>query len=429
MDLVDRLADLGVKALSSQQKIVAMAVLDTLFQAAEFYGSLKRDLDPEWFTVPEWMRQSPDFATLNAHGVTSIVSSRTWFLWKILRKLQVIYNHALSDLKDVCNSVGLTSSKLGMVACDQSDPPRLTLIIKFFNTFIRYAINAREVRTVYNILQHYRAMVVHILRVTKGRLESAGAARGVAAKIEEAANARMMDQCMDIFQHFKYYARVCYEANLAFVFETIAMDLSEICAEATVLSHPKADAFIAEFLTLALDATGKVSGDKIAVPVTKVQARLVARLGAMGFGGSIVQRVAPDFAEAEEAVVIEAFRAFLYSVKTEFWEVNDRGTNFDYLSRKEKTILAKFFAKSPHAPAIIAKFASSAPVSPLPSEPAEALFQILVGEIERSERGSLLAPGAASLALLPPIRVTEASVQSVLNKVHPKCVGVVFVCV
>jgi hypothetical protein len=351
VDVLDRLADLGVKALASQQKIVAMAVLDAFLGIMTTYSSLKSSQPPGWFQVPGWMRQSPDFSTLSGHGVASVVANRTWFQWKILRKFQLIFNQSLADLKDVCNLVAMSTGKLGLMACEEADTPRLVMVVKFFNTFLRYAINAKEVRTIYNILEHYRKLTVFCLERTMPAAGGGGGKAGPSGR-----HAPLVPVVLDMLAHIKYYARVCYELNLLFICETISFDLATVCERAYELNHPAAEPVFNLFVSLLQDTTGEVGGGRIAVAGRRAQARLAAKMLALAardpgrHGKTVagpVSRLAREMTLDPVPVLKQVFEAFRVTVRTEFWEINDRGTSFDFLTLPEKAGLAEFFARLP----------------------------------------------------------------------------------
>jgi hypothetical protein len=67
-------------------------------------------------------------------------------------------------MHDVNNTVALVGRLLGERAVEAGDMGLLRTIMKFFNTFLRATINARDVRTAYNVLNQYRLLTESVLR-------------------------------------------------------------------------------------------------------------------------------------------------------------------------------------------------------------------------------------------------------------------------
>ena len=73
--------------------------------------------------------------------------------------------------------------------------------MKFFNTFLRATINARDVRTAYNVLNQYRLFGEALLDFGDG------------------------SRAVEVARYFKYYGRLSFDQKQPFVLETVAYDL------------------------------------------------------------------------------------------------------------------------------------------------------------------------------------------------------------
>ena len=196
----------------------------------------------------------------------------------------------------------------------------LALAIKFMNTFLRAALNAREVRTCYNVLNQYRLLGEAILR--------SGDA-GAEARLTEIAG------------YFKYYAQLAHGMGLGFVTETAAYDLSVLCEASSAAGHPVHDQLLATFLEIDKEAE-TTAEEKALRGVRKAQAKLAAYYLLRGLEHP-ARRIHADMA-SESVERLGSIRDEMLAVTSkEFWEVVERGKNFDYLDEERKTTLRQFF--------------------------------------------------------------------------------------
>src|SRR4029450_2910970 len=100
----------------------------------------------------------------------------------------------VTAMPEMAHVVAIDTRYVGEAALAASDREVLTLTVKFMNTYLRAALNARDVRTAYNVLNQYRQLAESLL-VTRSAWP-----QGVLA---------------DIAGHFKYYARLAHGIGLA----------------------------------------------------------------------------------------------------------------------------------------------------------------------------------------------------------------------
>jgi hypothetical protein len=132
----------------------------------------------------------------------------------------------------------------------------------------------------------------------------------------------------EIARHFKYYARLAHSSGLGFVTET-----------ASAACH---DQLLAEFLDIDKEPENKAE-ERALRGVRKAQAKLASYYLLHGERAR-ARRIYDDMAQ-ESPERLRSIRDELLSITSkDFWEVVDRGTNFDYLSDERKATLRQFFA-------------------------------------------------------------------------------------
>src|SRR5690606_17560613 len=108
------------------------------------------------------------------------------------------------------------------------------LALKFFNTYLRATVNARDVRTAYNVLHQYRLLADRALAEGDGQ------------------------KAIEIARYFKYYGVVSFNSKLPFILETVAYDLCELNEQAIDQRSPAAHALLRIFLEVDKESETEV---------------------------------------------------------------------------------------------------------------------------------------------------------------------------
>ena len=234
-------------------------------------------------------------------------------------------------MPEMAHVVAIDTRYVGEAALAASDREVLVLTVKFMNTYLRAALNARDVRTAYNVLNQYRQLAESLL-VTR--------------------NAWPQAVLVDIAGHFKYYARLAHGIGLAFVTETAAYDMCALCEMANEYDAACHDRLLGVFLEI--DREPETQAEEMALRgVRKAQAKL-ASYYLLHDQPARARRIHDDMA-SESPDRLRSIRDEMLAITSkDFWEVVDRGTNFDYLPDDRKEKLRVFFAA-------FASLATSAP--------------------------------------------------------------------
>ncbi|MCA8925011.1 MAG: DUF2254 domain-containing protein [Planctomycetes bacterium] len=324
---IEQLADIALTATSQQDKIISCRAVDALRVLAVRYTRAKSDLPLDWFDVGGQLNENPDFQSLSAEAVRDLVLKQRWVEWTVLRKYQTIYNEALGTNPDMNYLIGINTRSLGEVALD-SESMAIGLVVKFFNTYLRATINRGEVRTAYNVLHQYRLLVEAAIRAGKEKLVP------------------------EIASYFRYYGQVAHAQGLGFVTETTAYDLATLCEAAHRARMPCYAQLLDELLELDKEAETEAQETTLR-GVRKAQARL-ATYFLIAKDEDSARKIYVDM-EQERPGRLASIRDELVAVRSkDFWEVIDRGANFDYMSERRRAKLHEFFGwfenVDPHTP-------------------------------------------------------------------------------
>ena len=307
-----------------------------------------------WHAIPDWNRQSPDFVSLSDDAIDDLRNRGTWLEWKILRQYQMLYSEGLGRMKDLCYLIAINTRRLGEAAARHGDLPALDLVIKFFNTYLRATLNASDIRTCYNILHQYRQLGEFVIEhtdtdpadlvfdqpmsMTSTMTVSAGAPAGDLSELERRG--------LEIAQYMRYYSGVAVGRNMAFITEVIAHDVASLCARAFHAGTQFHDQLLATFLRVDDSTESAAGSDQTLKGVRQAQVKLATTYMLHG-AESLARKIQADM-KNEPAERMRGIWEHLSALRTrEFWEVNDRGSNFDYLSEEQKSQLPLFFSWFP----------------------------------------------------------------------------------
>ena len=315
---LEELTDIANNSISGRDKIIASAAVDALKDFALEYLAIKNQASDRWFAIGPEIRANPDFVAMDPESLADVEARHTWLEWQVLRQYLSIYNDALGAMRDISYLIAIDTRYIGEAAAKAGDTELIELVFRFMNSYLRSTLNAKDVRTAYNVLNQYRKFVEALLE--QGRHTAA----------------------LDGVRHMKYYGLVGFDMNLNFVTETVAFDLASIAQSANERASPVEHTMLRTFLELDRPTIAR-SREKALVGVRKAQVKLAAYY--LSAGQSDRARAIADDMREEPPDRLRAIREQLESVETkDFWEIIDRGRNMEYLPPEQRAFLKPFFA-------------------------------------------------------------------------------------
>jgi hypothetical protein len=286
------------------------------------YAACKPGLPPAWHKLGPARAGDPDFVSMDPEVLADLERRRLWLEMKVLRQYQTAYADALGRQREISHMIALHTRELAERCLGTGDREVLELALKFFNTYLRATINAKDVRTGYNVLHQYRRLAEAALR--------AGDAETVRA----------------VGRHFEYYGQVAFSSGLPFLLETAAYDLCALCECASECDAAAAlrDELLGVLLQVDKEAEGAHGEHEASLRgVRKAQIKLATFYLARGEEAP-ARRIHDDL-QGESDQRLRSIRDELDAVTSKyFWEVTDRGLNMDYIAPERRPHLARFFA-------------------------------------------------------------------------------------
>jgi len=314
---IEELEDVAHGARAHSDRSLSMAAVDALGELLEEYQPLKSRLPDAWFQLDGALVRDPDFVSMDPTVLRSLVDERIWFETKIMRNYYTIYGASLIEARDVANLIALNTCRIGSHAA-REQPAVLALAVRFFNSYLRAAINVGDIRTAFYVLQQYRILCQETLEAGRG------------------------DVALEIAGHFDFYGREAREMGVDFLLEVVAFDLAQVVEFAV----ERGDAEAGPLLDLFLDVGGgndESEPEERLLPVRRIQVQLATFFLERGDEPS-ARRIFAAM-ERERPERLAAIRSELSGdVKARYWEFNDRGVNFRYVSPERRAKLPEFFS-------------------------------------------------------------------------------------
>jgi hypothetical protein len=315
---IEQLADVALNAIDKKDKVICMHAVNALGGLMRDGLGLKASFEGGWFDLDDKIRENPDFVSMQAEVLETIEKGRFWLEMKILRQYQMLYDETLNRMRDINYLIAINTRKVAEEAMACGDERTVAVAVKFFNTYLRSTINQKDVRTAYNVLNQYRLLAEHALRM--GRDEVA----------------------LDAARRFQYYGQLGFSSGLAFVLETAAYDLCGLNELAYELSSGCQGELLDIFLDVDKEAEEGHELEASLRGVRKAQVKLAAFYLTRGAHDS-ARTIFKDMID-ELPTRLESIRGELASITSkDFWEISDRGVNFDYLDPERRAALDVFF--------------------------------------------------------------------------------------
>ncbi len=319
---LEELTDITSNSIESKDKIIASRAVDAIKDFVLEYQQVKGRAKDGWFRIGPHIRGNPDFVAMDPESLRDLEQRRTWVEWKALRHYLGIYAEAQASMPDINYLIAIDTRYLGEAAARRGDTELLALVFRFMNSYLRATLNARAVRTAYNVLNQYRLLVEAMLR------------------------GGHTDAAIDGVRHMLYYGRTSFDMQLGFVTETVAYDIGALCELSHGLATPEPRAALDDELLalfLELDQPLRLRKQEHHLQgVRKAQVKLACYYLSVGEPAR-ARRIANDMRD-EDGERLANIRSQLEDVESkDFWEIIDRGRNFEYMPPSQRSKMAEFF--------------------------------------------------------------------------------------
>ena len=258
----------------------------------------------------EFFRVSNDLLAGMTGDATDILSeARIWIEHQIASQLVLAFKSVLVKMPDGVSAMAqAVKNAAHEESCLRNDEV-FHLLVRVLNSFTREAIKKKGNGSVCDVIYSYKALVRRLL----------------GDRPEEVP--RMV-------RYMRFYAEFARAQGLPFVYERLSYELGELTERAYEGTAAPAREL--------LDAVLAFEGAEQSVGLVKSRATLAGYFLERGFSQEL-ELVAASLRNATPSVVEQAKRDIVSVQDRVFWELNDRGANFDFVEPQRRTRVIEVF--------------------------------------------------------------------------------------
>ena len=316
VNIIDQLSDTALNSTSQEDRNMSLIAVNRLRDLFIYYLSIKSNLPQNWFQVPEDF-----FINISEEFYNEILEKKIWLDSMILMNMEGVFKTSFRTMVDTTNAVVYNARKIGVASIKNKQEDNIQLSIEYFNTFLRLALNEKNQRVIFNLFYQYRLVAEALFDHDK----------------EELAE--------KVISYFKYYGKIAYDIGLWFILMVSAYDIGFLLKKAFIKKVKN----FAQLLEVFLSFDDVFSNQKHLIAragVRKAQLIFAAYLFSNQADPHLMQNIIQVFEKQETYHSITELKDQLLGIKNKkFWEVTDRGINFEYMNEEQKESLKFFFEK------------------------------------------------------------------------------------
>ena len=316
VNVVDQLSDTALNSTSQEDRNMSLISVNRLRDILIYYQSVKSELPPSWFVVP-----ADFFINISEEFYNEILEKKIWLDSMIFMNMEGIFKTSFRTMADTTNAIAYNTRKIGVAALENKQEECVYLTIEYFNTFLRLALNEKNQRIIFNLFYQYRLVAEAFFDHNKE------------------------DLAEKVIFYFKYYGKIAYDIGLWFILMVSAYDVGFLLKKAFTGKVKNFEKLLKVFLSFD-DVFSSQNQPVARAGVRKAQLIFAAYLFSHKASPKLIGNMVEVFEEQETYHSITELKNQLLGVKNKkFWEVTDRGINFEYMNEEQKQSLQKFFEK------------------------------------------------------------------------------------
>ena len=320
---ISQTTDIALGSIALGDLPVCVLTIDVLgqFLAAD-YIRVKKSFQPDWFAVGH-----PELPGASDQVIAEVNRGRTFLEYLVMSSFVDLAGVTPAHRKEAVHAIALATRDVGLAAIETGDPEVAELCVRFFNTYLRVALNRSAPTFASSTMNEYRRLAI-------GALEW------------------RPDLAVDVASHLLRYGRHFDEAGMPAIFGAAAEDVADLAIEAE--SHdPNVTRRLAQLLVQHLAELVPIArpiglnGLFKAVVKLAFWAMAAEKAELTGILVAGVAAAPPDFVESALSRM-ETMQSGL------FWEVNERVIAFDWVEEPLRAQIPRLrealrLAKAPDA--------------------------------------------------------------------------------
>jgi predicted membrane protein DUF2254 len=302
MTYVAQVTDIAYGSIQLGDMPVCVLTIDVLGEfLARDYIPAKKKMGADWFKVGH-----AELPGASDQIIAEVNRARTWFEYLVLASFVDMVGLTPLHRKEAVHAIAVATRRVGLAAIEAGDPEVAELSLRFFNTYLRTAINRSAPTFASGIMNEYRRFAIGALEWRR-------------------------DLAVEAAAHLLRYGRHFDEAGMPAIYGAAAEDVADLAIEARQ-RDPQVSLRLAQLMVrslLDLIPTARTIGLN---GVFKGVAKLTC--WAMASDEKDVAHVLVDGIAAAPPDFVDAALSRMEGVQSGlFWEVNERVIAFDWLEQ------------------------------------------------------------------------------------------------
>lgn len=266
---------------------------------ADDYMKVKSGFEPSWFLVGH-----AELPGASDQIVAEVNRARTWVEYTVLSSFVDMAGLTPTHRREAMYAISLATRDLGLAAIDVGDPETAELCVRFFNTYLRTALNRAAPAFASSIMNEYRRLAI-------GSLEW------------------RPDLAVESAAHLLRYGRHFDQSGMPAIFGAAAEDVADLAIEAEDRDHE----VTRRLARLLVDNLAELLPDARPIGLNGLF-KAVAKLAfwAMAAGKQDVAEILVEGIASAPADFVDAALNRMETLRDGlFWEVNERVVAFDWV--------------------------------------------------------------------------------------------------
>src|SRR6266581_6055725 len=200
---INQVTDIALGSVQLGDMPVCLLVIGVLGEfLAQDYSKVKKGFGPEWFQVGH-----PELPGDSDQIVAEVNRAHTWVEYTVFSSFVHLVGLTPAHRKEAVHAIAVATRDIGLAAIDRGDPEVAELTVRFFNTYLRAALNQSAPTFASTTMNEYRRFAI-------GALEW------------------RPDISVEAASHVLRYGRHFDEAGMPAIFGAAAEDVADLAIEA-----------------------------------------------------------------------------------------------------------------------------------------------------------------------------------------------------
>ena len=321
---LSQFADIALGSIQEGDTEVALSAIHAIRGlVCNDYIPVKEKLPKHWFTVSH-----EDMPGASDQTIVQVDRTHTWLEHVVLATFVDLVGETPAFRKEIIHAIAITTRDIGRRAITHGDRDLEELVVRFFNTYFRAALNQRAPTFAYAVMNEYRRLAVDV-------------------------SGERPDLSLRVAEHLLRYGRSFDAAGMPFIIGTAAEDVAEL-----IIGLSKHDLDRALILTeLLSDNLVSLAAGSDGVSVTGVLKACV-KLGLWAIAEeqtNVLNRMSTGLTSIDPDLVERSLDRMEMTTERVFWEVSDRVVAYDWVEDHLRELIpvlrARLHPQEPTRPA------------------------------------------------------------------------------